>query len=122
MLSELEDGCIKIGMLGWWIFYFFYSFCIYILLFISNMVYVVIYFKDVFKNFDFIVFGGGVGGCIVVGCFVENLNVFVFFVEVGVKWVFFFVLVLVFRFIVISNFFEIIDIIILVKVMGLWNF
>lgn len=41
--------------------------------------------KDAPKNFDFIVLGGGAGGCTVAGRLAENPNVSVLLVEAGVQ-------------------------------------
>lgn len=60
-------------------------FCTDTLLFIINMVHAATHPKDAPKNFDFIVLGGGAGGCTVAGRLAENPNVSVLLVEAGVK-------------------------------------
>lgn len=52
---------------------------------ISNMVHTATHPKDAPKNFDFIVLGGGAGGCTVAGRLAENPNVSVLLVEAGVQ-------------------------------------
>lgn len=72
-------------MPGRWISHPPHSLCTYTLLFISNMVHAATHPKDAPKNFDFIVLGGGAGGCTVAGRLAENPNVSVLLVEAGVK-------------------------------------
>lgn len=43
--------------------------------------------KDASKSYDFIVLGGGPGGCTVAGRLAENPNVSVLLVEAGVRYV-----------------------------------